>query len=176
MEIQEITKMIMNPVRMRMMQYFLLNRQGTATQVAKELNDVPKASLYRHIKVLEDAGIITVIQENKKRGMIEKVYHMNPENPFGKTAAHTEGMSLIIQTSLMSIMGEFQRYLQNENNDPNKDMLFLSTSTLLLSDSEFETVMEKIGDVLKDVIRNQPNSERKPRRMTLISSPAGTEE
>ena len=65
MEGTDLAKIVMNPVRIRIAQYLILHEQGTTAQIGEELSDVPKASLYRHMKMLEDAGLIQVVQENK---------------------------------------------------------------------------------------------------------------
>lgn len=56
-----------------------------------------------------------------------------------------------------------------------KDMLSLSTSTLLLTDEEFMEMTAKIGAVFNDYIYNKPEEGRKTRRFTLISSPCEEE-
>ena len=48
----EIAEVVMNPVRQRIFQYFLLHEAGTVKELKRALPDVPNASLYRHIKVL----------------------------------------------------------------------------------------------------------------------------
>ena len=167
MEGTDLAKIVMNPVRIRIAQYLILHEQGTTAQIGEELSDVPKASLYRHMKMLEDAGLIQVVQENKKRGTVEKVYKLNQENPMG-------GRELI-HSSLLSIMGEFQRYLKREDADPQKDMISLTSAVFLLSDEEFQEFFGKLGELYSSVMNNQPDGKRKPRKLTLISSPV-TEE
>ncbi len=41
--------------------------------------DVPSASLYRHIKILNDSAFIIVVEENRIRGTVENVYSLNRE-------------------------------------------------------------------------------------------------
>ena len=53
----EIAEVVMNPVRQRIFQYFLLHGTGTAKDLKKALPDVPNASLYRHIRILADHAI-----------------------------------------------------------------------------------------------------------------------
>ena len=53
----ELAEIVMNPVRQRIFQYFLLHETGTVKEVRKALPDVPGASLYRHIKILADSSI-----------------------------------------------------------------------------------------------------------------------
>ena len=43
----ELAEIVMNPVRQRIFQYFLLHETGTVKEIRKALPDVPSASLYR---------------------------------------------------------------------------------------------------------------------------------
>lgn len=171
----DLAKIVMNPVRMRIAQYLLLHEHGTTVQIGKELSDVPKASLYRHMRILEDAGLIQVVQENKKRGTVEKVYKLNQENPMGSREPGKEEIGQLIHSSLLGIMGEFQRYLKREDVDPRRDMISLSSVVLLLSDEEFQEFLGKMAELYSSVMDHQPDGKRKPRKLTLISSPV-TEE
>lgn len=165
---KDITDAIMNPVRQRIAQFLILNKKGTVNEIAEELSDVPRPSIYRHVKRLLDAELIEVVEEKQIRGVVEKTYAL--ASP--KTDEFTnDDISLIIQQSLMAIAGNFAKYFKNENADPVKDMLSLSTSTLLLSDSELMEFLGKIGAVYNEVLHNKPNGERKPRSITIISSP-----
>ncbi len=67
----ELAEIVMNPVRQRIFQYFLLHETGTVKELRKALPDVPSASLYRHIKILADRSILTVVGENRIRGTVE---------------------------------------------------------------------------------------------------------
>lgn len=170
MENKDITKIIMNPVRLRIIQYLLLHKIATTGQIKEELTDIPPASLYRHIKTLEKAKLIVIVKENKIRGVVEKVYQLNKETLLSEDSSNAN-ISQVIQTGLLSIMGEFIRYLEKEENDPQKDFLSFSTSTLLLSDEEFIEFIKEIGEIYSKVMNNKKNEERKVRRITFISSP-----
>ena len=144
MEGTDFAKQIMNPTRMRIVQYFLLHENATTNQIREELEDVPKASVYRQMKMLEDANLIRVIKENRVRGAVEKVYELNKDNPMGNEADPKKAGLQLINSSLLSLMGEFNRYFEKEDSDPLKDMLCLTTSTLLLSDEEFREFSAKL--------------------------------
>ena len=40
---QDFTKIIMNPVRQRIVQYLILHEEGTVSSIREELNDIPPA-------------------------------------------------------------------------------------------------------------------------------------
>ena len=73
----ELAEIVMNPVRQRIFQYFLLHETGTVKEIRKALPDIPGASLYRHIKILADSSILMVVDENRIRGTVESVYQLN---------------------------------------------------------------------------------------------------
>jgi len=168
-----IADVIMNPVRQRIAQYLLVHGSGTVGDMAREMTDVPRPSLYRHIKVMLDAGCIEVTDSKAVRGAVEKTYALVKN--IIKDPTNSE-IGLFIQSILLNIAGSFASYFQDESADPRKDMLSVSASTLLLSDEEFMEMLGKIGSVFNDYIGNKPNEDRKQRRLTIISSPADGEE
>lgn len=173
MEIQDITKSILNPIRMRIIQHLILNQTATASEIREQLSDVPQASLYRHIKKLVDCGILIVASENRIRGAVEKVYSLSKSLPLQDPEADQNKVAMRqIYNILMLILGDFERYFhQNSNADPTKDLLFCTTSTLLLSDEEFMKFTAELGEVFNKILANEPTPERRMRRFTTISSP-----
>lgn len=169
---KDFTKVIMNPIRQRVIQ--LLIRRGTATtsQMLEELQDIPQASLYRHLRILLEAECITVVEENKIRGTIEKTYGLAKEAYGGYQKDEVSGL---IQSTLLSLMGSFKHYFEDEEADPIKDILSLSTSTLLLSDDELREILDEIGQIIKRGVDNKPSKDRKERRFTFILSPCEEE-
>lgn len=170
---KDFMEIIMNPVRLRIVQYLILHQQGTTADISDELMDIPRPSLYRHIKVLRDAGCIEVSEERKIRGTVEKTYRL-VENPMGDVKS--PDIAALFQKGLMSLMLSFHTYFASENADPQKDLLGLSTSTLMLTDEEYADMTQKIGAVFNEFIFNRADGGRKPRRITLISSPCEKED
>ena len=72
-----MAEVVMNSVRQRIFQYFLLHETGTVKDIKKALPDVPSASLYRHVKILADSSILVVVGENRIRGTVESIYRLN---------------------------------------------------------------------------------------------------
>lgn len=170
MDIKEFTKVVMNPVRQRIVQYLLIHGKGTAGEIQSELSDIPTASLYRHIKKLYDTGCIEVIEENKRRGTVEKTYGI-VANPLSKEPNHQEMASLIC-SGLLTLQTSFLQYFEKPEVDPVKDMLLFQTSTLMLTDEEYMELLQKLGTIFMEAMKNGTMEGRKQRRITLISSPS----
>ena len=163
----EMAEIVMNPVRQRIFQYFLLHETGTVKEIRKALPDVPSASLYRHVKILVDSSILTVVGENRIRGTVESIYQLN------KVALTTEDENgNAVQMSLLSICASFARYFSSGNADPKKDMLLFTNCTLVLTDEEFSGFLSEINEIALKYMKVEATENSKTRQITLISAPA----
>ena len=162
----EMAEIVMNPVRQRIFQYFLLHETGTVKEVKKALPDVPNASLYRHIKILTDSSILMIVDENRIRGTVESVYQLNKE-----AMATEDETGNAVQMSLLSICASFARYFSSGNADPKKDMLLLTNCTLLLTDEEFSSFLSEINEIALKYMKVEPTANSKTRQITFISAP-----
>lgn len=169
MNSKDFITLMMNPTRQRIVQYLILNEKGTPKEIQESLNDIPPASLYRHIRALYEGGCLDVAEEKKIRGTVEKTYTL-VKQPFGDTP-NPEDLPSMFELPLMSLLMSFQRYFKREETDAIRDMLSLSTSTLMLSDEEFMEFFGKIGEVFNQYVGNESAEGRKARRLTIISSP-----
>ena len=162
----ELAEIVMNPVRQRIFQYFLLHETGTVKELRKALPDIPSASLYRHIKILADSSILTVVGENRIRGTVESVYRLNQD-----AMATEDETGNAVQMSLLSICASFAKYFSTGKADPKKDMLLLTNCTLLLTDEEFSKYLSEINQVTVKYMKEESSESGKMRRITLISAP-----
>lgn len=74
-------EILMHPVRIKITQALMRNRENglTPLEMLKVIKDVPQATLYRHIQVLLDSGVIRIVKEKKVRSVSEKYYVLNEE-------------------------------------------------------------------------------------------------
>ena len=153
----ELAEIVMNPVRQRIFQYFLLHETGTVKELRKALPDIPSASLYRHVKILADSSILMVVGENR----------------INKDAMATEDETgNAVQMSLLSICASFAKYFSTGHAEPQRDMLLLTNCTLLLTDEEFSEYLSEINQVTVKYMKEESSESSKMRRITLISAPA----
>ena len=158
----------MNSTRQRIIQVIMLKKEATSAEIGEELQDIPRASLYRHIKVLLDAKIITVVKEEFKRGSVEKTYAIAPQMPYDNT---NEEYNSLIQSALMGLQGDFYRYFNGDNPDPQRDLLTVGTASLMMSDEEMMEFIKAYGNLLQKYMSNKPVEGRKVRKVTLVISP-----
>lgn len=158
----------MNSTRQRILQFLMSRKEATTSEIVKELTDISRASLYRHIKVLLEAKVIVVVREEAKRGATEKTYAIAPKMPFDNSI---EECSSLIQSALLGLQGEFCRYFQKEAPDPQRDLLTVGSASILMSDEEMMTFLTEYGQLIQKYMQNKPSDNRKVRKVTFISSP-----
>lgn len=162
----ELAEIVMNPVRQRIFQYLLTHETGTVKDLRKTLPDVPSASLYRHMKILTENGILTVVGENRIRGTVESVYRLN------KSALEIDDADgSAVQSALLGICASFAKYFSSGHANPQKDMLLMTTCTLTLDDEAFMEFLAEINQIALKYMDAPVKEDSKIRQITLISAP-----
>ncbi|ALP03924.1 TPA: helix-turn-helix domain-containing protein [Clostridioides difficile] len=163
----DIAKLILNPARLRILQYIRLHGSVRTSDIVKYLNDIPRATVYHHVKILEENNMIEVIKENRVRGTIEKVYALKEYT----TSMEGETFVALSTAFYVGLMQEMNEYFSRKEQDHKRDNVFFSSALLYMSDNEYENLLKSIADLLKPYIEQKPKSNLKLRKLSIISSP-----
>jgi Helix-turn-helix domain len=159
--------LLLHPVRLRIVQAFLGDRQLTTTQLRAELADVPAASLYRHVTRLVDAGVLRVVSERGMHGSVERTYTlgmatltMPPDEP-GSVSAEDHRQAFMAFTA--GLLRDFDRYLERGNIDLFRDGVSYQLAGLWLDDAEHAGLLRDLERVLQSRMANtqQPGRHRR---------------
>ena len=71
----------------------------------------------------------------------------------------------------MGLQGEFYRYFNGENPDPQRDLLTLGSASLMMSDEEMMEFIKAYGELIQKFMPNKPAEDRKVRKVTIVISP-----
>lgn len=162
----DIAKLLLNPARLRILQYIELHGEATASDVCQSIKDIPKATVYRHTKLLEEDGLLRVVKENRVRGAMEKIYTVN-RKLFINDA---DNMSHLAAGYFLGLLSDIELYLKNRDFDVKKDMIFFNSAVLNVTDDEYRQMLDKIASVLREYMELQPIENRKVRKLSMISS------
>lgn len=165
---KNINEIMLHPIRMRIIQELARREATTTNEICEKISDVPRTTLYRHIKILIDNNIAEVISKEKIRGTFERTIALNipqvtKHNTVENAAENAFGF-------LMSNYGKFHSYFNGENPDPGKDKIFLNNTVMMMNDSEYD---QFLGELQKLMLKYDFDSEedRKPRDISIISAP-----
>lgn len=162
----------LHPIRTRIIQLVANQKSMTVSAIADAMDDIPRSTIYRHVKILSENNVLIIVKEEKIRGTYEREYAFNYE--LMNTQDNKADQAVF--AFLLNVFFDFNEYFKTPNANPIQDQIFLSKNTLLLSDDEFEQFKVDIYEVIKKYLNFSSNNERKARNISIISSPVRTEE
>lgn len=163
-----MNEIMLNPIRMRIIQELASGQSITATELCEKISDIPRTTMYRHINILIDNNILSVVSEKKIRGSLERTLALN----IGEISKNNtlENASQNAFGFLMNRYARFLNYFSGENPDPAKDKIFLNNSVLMMDDNEFDQFLSELrGLIIK--YNFEVTNGRKGRDISIISSP-----
>ncbi len=167
-------KLILHPVRMKIIQSLVNGRKLTVQQLTERIKDVPQATLYRHMNTLLEAEFIEVVQENQIRGTVEKVFALKEQKPEAQEEflnwSKEEHIELFF-TFTTQLLGLYENYLNKGDVDLVKDGAGYRVANLHVTDEEYVELVQKIGALIQEASLNEPSSERKVKNLATIIIP-----
>ena len=145
---------LLHPVRMKIVRTLMgYNKEGlTSLDMVKMIQDVPQATLYRHIQKLADANIIRVLKEEKVRAVTEKYYVVNIEET---SISPKEWKTYPMEKKLdyffyfqIALFNQYQTYLNSINKEDIEDASTLSVVDIQLDDQVFQDFQTDLNDLL----------------------------
>ena len=165
-------EIFLHPIRTRIIQLVANHTSMTVSAIADAMDDIPRSTIYRHVKILSENNVLIIVKEEKIRGTYEREYAFNYE--LINTQDNKADQAAF--AFLLNVFFDFNEYFKTPNANPIQDQIFLSKNTLLLSDEEFEKLKVDMYEVIKKYLNFAPQHERKARNISIISSPVRTEE
>jgi len=171
----EITELMLHPIRLRIVNAVFDGQPFTTSQLLQRLPDVPKATMYRHVGVLVEGGLIEVEGEERKAGAVERTYRLHPPRTVidGAAAAamskddHRRGFA----AGMASLLGEFEVYLSRKGAKPTADMVTYRQISLWLNDAEKEALYQEFIAAIRKRLDHTPSADRRRHLLAMIMFP-----
>jgi len=152
----------------------LTQSELTTKQLAERLSDIPQATLYRHLALLLDAGIISVVAERKVRGTQERTYGLGPKAVLTQEAFRTatpEDHYRYFATYVAGLLDHFGGYVRRPDIDLEADGVGYRDHVLNLTDGELRELLADIRAAIASRLDNAPAPGRVPRLLSTITLP-----
>ncbi|HWO68716.1 MAG TPA: helix-turn-helix domain-containing protein [Umezawaea sp.] len=161
--------LLLHPVRMRILQALFDADPLTTAQLRERLPDIAPATMYRHIAVLAEGGVLEVVEEKRVRGTVERSYRVRKEeavvDPAARASMTRDDHRRSFTTFAASLMGDFDRYFNHEGADPNADGVVYRQAAVWLTDEEFAEMVEEI----EHAVISRMDRKREGRRRRVVS-------
>ncbi|MGY1669357.1 helix-turn-helix domain-containing protein [Geodermatophilus sp. SYSU D00710] len=172
--------LLLHPVRLRVVQALLGDRTLTTGELHAELPDVPVATLYRHVGVLADAGVLEVVSERRVRGSTERTFRLvvtaASVGPAEAAAMTPDEHRRAFGTFVAALLADFDRWVARAADapggpDPARDGVGYRMTGLWLDDDEFAGLLDDVRAVLRARLGNEPGGDRRRRLVGTVFLP-----
>ena len=173
--------LIIHPVRFRILQT-LTHEQLTTQDIADRLPDVPKSSIYRHLKLLLDNEIVSVADTRLVKGIQEKTYRVTQS--IHLTADDMEGLSAdehlnYFTNYVFTLLRDFSNYLTaTEEMDGKIDMLAdrvgYTEVKFFANLEELNQFMVALNQAILPLMQNEAGNGRFLYKLATIAHPERT--
>jgi DNA-binding transcriptional ArsR family regulator len=176
--------LILHPIRMRLIVALGAGVPMAAAQLLERMPDVPPATLYRHLTVLRQGGIITFADEprpreageRRTRGAVERRYVLRAGAaslaPEDLASATPDDHLRWFASFLASLLGSFSRYVGAGVPDLARDGVGYREVVLQLSDNELVQMSIALNTALMPFVANTPGNGRTARLFATVLLPA----
>lgn len=168
--------LLLHPVRLRIVHALSSGRARTTTELSASLPDVPRTSVYRHVGLLAEAGLLEVADEQRVRGIVERHYRLRRdrariEEEAGASMSlddHRRGFA----AGMAVLLAEFNAYLDRPGADPFADSVGYRQGMFWLSPGELAEMITELRQVFAARADNGPAPDRRPHLMSTIFFPS----
>jgi DNA-binding transcriptional ArsR family regulator len=169
--------LMVHPIRLRIVTA-MSNDRMTAKEIADALPDIPQTTLYRHINVLIEGGLLEVVEEIPQRGTVERVLGfkvqptLQPQDLLGLSKEQLkETFTMVIYTLLNEALNSLNQFPEGKPIDIIGSGFHFSECQLNLTDEEYHQLNQKIMGLMMEAGNNKPTQERKRRIFSYMFIP-----
>lgn len=171
----DLLDLLLHPVRLRIVYALSGERVRTTADLCASLPDVPKTTVYRHVALLAEGGVLEVAEEQRVRGAVERHYRLRRDRTVidaeaGATMSldeHRHGFA----AAMAALHAEFNAYLDRPDASPASDLVGYRQGILWLNEEELTEVAAEVRGVMAARAGNQPTPGRRPRLISVIQFP-----
>ena len=171
-------------MRLRILQTLTAEELSTQ-QIDDRLPDVPTSTLYRHLRLLLEGGIVDVAETRLVHGIQEKVYRL-AETPHVDQEAmadlDADAHFAYFTTYILSLLQGFADYLafaeeRGEKIDMAADYTGYTEASFYATDEELDRFSRALNEALAPLLENRPGGGRRKHKIAVVAHPTrGAEE
>jgi DNA-binding transcriptional ArsR family regulator len=172
---RDVLDLLLHPVRIRIVHAFSGGRSRTTAQLCARLPDVSQASVYRHVALLADAGVLRVVDEQHVRGAVERHYSLDRDrariDPDDAGSMSLDDHRRAFTAAMAALIADFGAYLDRGDANPSGDRVGYRQLPVWLSDGELTELIENLQRMLPPLVQNEPRADRRQYLLSPILFP-----
>lgn len=171
--------LIIHPVRLSLLQ-ILTNACLTTSEISDALPSFPKSSIYRHLKILLNEGMVEIIETRPVKGTLEKVYRLAQPAALDKNdlqGTTKQDYMRMFTTFAASMLRGFSDFLDSTGDEQLTNEIFGCTATTFYATTqEMEQFSNELNKILDPLKQNSPSPVRQQQMFSIITFPVKKED
>lgn len=165
-----LAEVVLHPVRLRIIQQ-LGGRNRTTAQLREALPDIAQATLYRHVAALIDAGVVTVVDERRSRGAVERTLAL------GERMAAVDQAELLamsagqLRTAFLAFLGDvtadFDRFLDADSSQ-SRGLVGFARTPLYVTTDDLATIQAGLAELLGPYLTEREGCRQRVNLATIL--------
>jgi hypothetical protein len=139
-------------------------RTRTTQELCAALPDTSKATIYRHVALLLEGGILEVAGEQRVRGAVERGYRLHStRSTIDRELAATmslEDHRQAFASAMSALLADFNAYLGRRHADPFADLVGYAQVPLWLTREELAKGIAEVQSLISNLGNNRPGGGR----------------
>jgi DNA-binding transcriptional ArsR family regulator len=172
----DTVELVAHPVRLRIIHAMRGGRTLTTSELCARLPGVSKATVYRHIDVLADAGILEIAGEQRVRGAVERRYRLRQDrasvSPETFKSVSREDHRRAFAAAMAALLAEFNAYLDHDDADPPADPVGYQQRGVWLTRDELLGMITGLRQAIAPLLDNPATPDRTRYLVSPILFPA----
>ncbi|WP_235817471.1 helix-turn-helix domain-containing protein [Gracilibacillus timonensis] len=167
-------KLFKNQIRFKIALALIDKEEGLSIlQLNQLLEDVPQATLYRHMNAMFEDGLVKIVNTKKTRSGEEKFYAINAETykineEEWNQASYDEKVNFVT-FYFMYVLQAYQSY--HKTMDGKKDETTFSLAKLHLDEDKFEDFQSELNALFNKYYEESEKDSNKERTVSLVIIP-----
>ena len=170
MDDSSIAEVVMHPVRLRIIQQ-LGGRSLTTAQLRAALPDVTQATLYRHVATLVDSGILSVVEERKVRGAVERTLALGDRMAHVGQAELRAMSAAQLRSAFLAFLGDvsadFDRFVNGEDAEL-RDFVGFGRVPLYVDAGDLAAIQAGLSELLAPYLAERDDGQRRVSLATVL--------
>lgn len=166
---------LLHPARLLILQTILQNDGVSAGDLTAMLSDLPQPSVYRHLRILREAGIVIASEGETPRGRREMKYSAaaggdSLDADEFMQLGH-EGRTAIFLQFQAQLQAAFAQWSASGEADIRRDGVGFRQAMLWLNQHEFKQMTQELGQVLNRYTSLPKGNDRRLRSISTVVLP-----
>lgn len=158
-----------NPVKLELYLRIKFMKRATVKQLLQLNIHIPPATLYRNLNKMVEDGILAVVEENKIRGVWEKVYAVAMDA--GEAVAQDRDSQSMSLDKVAVTISEMFKSFASDTSQAEQNQKYLLYDSVYATEEEIRSAVMEIEEIISRLRKHEATVDRDRQAVGFVITP-----